>query len=547
MYSQFFPAILVSFLLILGYFILCSILINHILLGNRIKKRLTNIKIILFIYEFLIGVSISSFAYFILQWRQYNILILLFIPVLYLLAYQFSYRISIGAFVNLAIILGLIYNTNQNINLLIINYILLSLLFLSSICFKYIRWKQSYFYISFLLISFVICTIISATTFHIRFNTPRYELLIGNTPSFLFYGMLLLFSLLLSILFFIVIKFYIKFIQASKEIEHKKSNINNFLIFDNINLDLIRKFILSNEINKGIFLLLDFYNIDAMLSKNGYTKTHEILKMILDNIKELLKDEKVFYYYYQYKYFFFIKDSGKYEEIIKQIKQIIQTFNKAKEIKNNSIKSYALVTTYGISSVDIKKINNVLLEVNKNITSKVVNKIIFELDNTEIINNRWSSFNKNQVLKKAQLFKPNDINVVFKLKSVKNNKKYYESEVVCISRAILDKDSFYKLSNDQYLNNVIKCYIAALSIKEFVAAHLNKPNNILLIDYPYEILSDENFDIQQMISAILSFKILTKNIQINIYQPKQIRNNNIFLNNLLKLKENKIAYKSFKI
>lgn len=546
MYQHFFPAILISFLFILGYFFLCFFVIEHILLGNKIKKSLSNKKIIIFVYEILLGIAISSFAYFILQWEQYNILILLFIPMLYLFAYHFSYRISTGIFINLAIVLGLIYNINKNINLLIVNYILLDLLFLASISFNYIKWKQNYFYISLLLVSYIICIIVSAFTYHIKFNNSHYQLLIKNKPSFLFYGMLLLFSLLLFILFFVVTKFYLKFIYSSREIEYKKSNINDFLIVNNIDNDLMKDFILTNEINKGFILLLDFYNIETTLSKKGYTETHEILKIILKEIKNFLNNETVFYYYYQYKYFFFIKDNEK-NEIIKQIKQIIHASNQNKIIRKNGIKSYALFATYGVHSINIKEINNALLEVNKNISYKAINKIVFEVNNINVMQNKWSNFNKNQVLKKAKLFEPNDINIFFKLKSIKNNKKYYESEAICISRAELDKDSLFKLSKDQYVNNIIKCHIAALSIKEFVASNLNKPNNILLIDYPYEILSDEDFDIQQMITKILSFKILKKNIQINIYQPKGIRSNNVFLNNLLKLKENKISYKSHKI
>ena len=382
--------------------------------------------------------------------------------------------------------------------------------------------------------------------------------IVGTEINFLYYAMIILFSFLGSLILFTILRYYSRFMVNSKNIQVQTKYKNGFIISENIVND-INEFIVQNNVSKALILLVSFRGIDELLTYKSASHVHDVIAKILLQMKEKLSVHYNFFPYVENNQYFLFIDISYLEKIninlsksnnssrrnkndfLYEFEKLFRSLIRVEILDNKKYKIepslQALI--YGIQSNNLKDINSFLLSSLFNISNK--NNLINLLD-ADSFYNKYSTYNKSRLLENINLFSTNEIEVSIKLEKTKNGRNYYKGNAMILTKILLDKKDFYKISDSEYINDVIMCHISALLIKEFVNKKLNKSNNYLIIDYPYNIIASNELDIQGLINSISSYNLQTNKVILNIFtDPKRIDNKQ-FNKNLNLLLKNNIKY-----
>ena len=537
--NNFFPALFINILIFISYGFCIFVVFNSLLNSKYFREKEQN-KIFNILITSLMGASSSCFSFVYSSWSSYSVFIFFFIPFIFILSYKFGRYFSIGAFPVVCIAIGLCFIENNNINVLIIGYVLAFLCLTSGVVSSFVRWKISYIFAGLIFIIFTITALSSVVVYTKIFNEASYMLFPTSQPTYLYYGMLNLFSFISCLILFTTLKIYTKFIFKSRKIETQTQYKNGFLISKDFTSN-INNFIYENNINRAVILLLKFNGIDELLTSKSASYVHKLIANNLVKLHDKLKDYTFLPYMNSNQYFLFIKldnneqidinlsklNNGsrrrkidflyKYEEILKSIIEKEVVANKTLKI---SLSGNCLI--YGVQSNKINDINSFLLSSLRNVP---INSGCINLLDAESFYNKYSNYNKNKLLEDIDLFKPNEIEISINLEKTSKGKNYYISNAMILKKLLLNKTDFYKISPNNYINDVVMCHISALSIKEFVHKKLNKQNNFLIIDYPYNILSGNKINVDDLINSITSYNLSINQIIINVIRTSDNRDN----------------------
>ncbi len=353
-------------------------------------------------------------------------------------------------------------------------------------------------------------------------------------------------SIFVYILFiYSIAKPFTRFIVNARNINDRIYMKNNFILNKYFN-NFFKNFRDKTNIQYGILFVMQFSFFDEIANKYGASIANKIKIKILNQTRELFSKNEAFY---------FITKSNEYAFLIKTNNITNLSFSfKGNKMYNRDDKDplkeyenlFKLLPTKLIVNNDYYninlKINTAIYGVQSNDINELIegcSKIHYSLDDTNLLFlydenrniNEKERKNKNNILTKLNLFKPDEISISFNELKI-NNKNYISYHPIIINKLFFNWSDILNIYDANNINDAIVSHISAKALK-----NIEQKDALVLIYYHTYSLSNKNFSLDLLLQQIKDYNI--NNFAINIVGHNNLENDYL-ISNIKKMLKNKI-------
>lgn len=539
--------ILISTLISTLIFIVLFFIINSFYTNEKISKIIFKRKTNKMIFYLIAGVIVGLTSLInLIQAKEINIMLIT--SLLFIFSFYLSPIFLITSAPITLISFGILLSFNNDVNNFIVNAIFLAIICLVGFISWLITFKNNITFFIYISLILILSAVISP--------------LVSNDFNYLFYYTTYFIIGIISILLLSFIHNYIKFSSSMKHLNESTLYKNGFIIYK-YSKQTIEELIKKDGIKNGVIVIFKFSGIEKTMIELGAAASNVIKNSIQERIKFYFDDGKIILFLTEHgdiaafiptdknkinlndSYSGNFKKNRNDDDLLKEIENKINLIpiNIKYGNKKYLINTIANCSIYGVQTNNIFDMIETLT-ITKEFTydsKKLINKVQLFDPNFYDVKSKYIS--KSKVLNKLNLFTPNDIEISFdKVITTKTKKDniYYASASI-FNKGIFSKEQLYNLTNKGYNNDIIKCHIAALSIKEFKKNGLvEETNNKLLLDYPMSFVHDSKFNMLNFINNVTSYGIKKEQIIFNVLFDEKLYKKE-FLKNIDSLKSKGIS------